>query len=171
MFFSVSATPGFGFSSWGRGVSYLCLASIALNLVLVAFLLLAKHPRGSTAVTGVMPTTEHKQGSPAEKKSWSSLSSTETNPPPTFSWAEVEAADYRQYVMNLRAVGCPEETIRDIVAADIAGHYAPRAEAIWKPQVRSYWQKQIRDQPDPVEMKELMALGENFVWRGASYQI
>lgn len=36
-----------------------------------------------------------------------------------FTWHEVESADYREYVANLRSIGCPEETIRDIIRADV----------------------------------------------------
>ena len=33
----------------------------------------------------------------------------------TFGWEAVESADYKQYIENLRSVGCPDETIRDII--------------------------------------------------------
>ncbi|HEY6168511.1 MAG TPA: hypothetical protein VI454_10765, partial [Verrucomicrobiae bacterium] len=36
-----------------------------------------------------------------------------------FNWTEVESDDYRTYIANLRDIGCPEKTIRDIVVADI----------------------------------------------------
>ena len=45
---------------------------------------------------------------------------------PTFHWTEVESADYKEYISRLRAVQCPEETIRDIIVADINKLYAPR---------------------------------------------
>src|SRR5450756_2540486 len=35
----------------------------------------------------------------------------------SFGWQMVESADYRRYIANLRAIGCPEETIRDIITA------------------------------------------------------
>src|SRR5437899_3128213 len=35
-------------------------------------------------------------------------------PAPPFDWRQVESEDYRQYVANLRALGCPEQTVRDI---------------------------------------------------------
>lgn len=42
--------------------------------------------------------------------------------PVPFRWSQlVSTNDYRIYVANLRAIGCPEPTIRDIVAGD-AGH-------------------------------------------------
>ena len=43
-----------------------------------------------------------------------------------FHWAQIEAADYRTYIGNLRGIGCPEQTIRDIIIADVHSLYAPR---------------------------------------------
>lgn len=40
------------------------------------------------------------------------------------SWQALEASDYPAYIENLRSFGCPEETIRDIIIADIAKLYA-----------------------------------------------
>ena len=36
-----------------------------------------------------------------------------------FDWNAVESDDYKKYIANLRAIGCPEETIRDIITADV----------------------------------------------------
>jgi LysM repeat protein len=36
-----------------------------------------------------------------------------------FDWSELESADYAAYIANLRAVNCPEQTIRDIIVADV----------------------------------------------------
>jgi hypothetical protein len=36
-----------------------------------------------------------------------------------FDWRIVESEDYKKYIANLRAIGCPEETIRDIIIADV----------------------------------------------------
>ncbi|MED5277555.1 MAG: hypothetical protein VYD86_00440 [Verrucomicrobiota bacterium] len=35
------------------------------------------------------------------------------------TWETVEAADYLEYIENLRNIDCPEETIRDIILADV----------------------------------------------------
>ena len=43
-----------------------------------------------------------------------------------FSWNNVESEDYKKYIANLRAIGCPEETIRDIIIADINKLFAAR---------------------------------------------
>ncbi len=46
--------------------------------------------------------------------------------PRTFTWQEVESADYAVYVENLRALGMPETTIRDIIVADVDQIYWQR---------------------------------------------
>jgi uncharacterized protein YdbL (DUF1318 family) len=55
-------------------------------------------------------------------------------------WRVVESPDYRTYIANLRAIGCPEETIRDIIITDINKLYAQKQQAI-NPYFRSnqYW--------------------------------
>jgi hypothetical protein len=49
---------------------------------------------------------------------------------PKFDWRQIESEDYRTYVKNLRAIGCPEETVRDIVSADLLQAYAERRAAV-----------------------------------------
>jgi hypothetical protein len=36
-----------------------------------------------------------------------------------FHWRQLESTNYPAYVANLRKIGCPEQTIRDIVSADV----------------------------------------------------
>ncbi len=47
-----------------------------------------------------------------------------------FDWAQLESADYHDYVANLRAIGCPEPTVRDIIIADVNELFAPRVKAL-----------------------------------------
>jgi hypothetical protein len=51
----------------------------------------------------------------------------ETEP---FNWSQMESSDYRTYIANLRRVGCPEQTIRDIITADLDGLYSPKREVL-----------------------------------------
>ncbi len=43
-----------------------------------------------------------------------------------FHWRDVESGDYRTYIANLRAIGCPENTIKDIILTDVMKLYASR---------------------------------------------
>ncbi len=76
-----------------------------------------------------------------------------------FSWQEVESRDYPTYIKNLRDIGCPEQTIRDIIVADVTAmlreKYLGRSQP-FKPNPK--WWTNKRDepdtgsQPDPIEM-------------------
>lgn len=43
-----------------------------------------------------------------------------------FNWSEIESDDYPTFIANLRRIGCPELTIRDIIVADVNQLYAQR---------------------------------------------
>src|SRR5437867_6519435 len=61
-----------------------------------------------------------------------------------FSWRSVESDDYPTYVANLRLIGCPEQTIRDIIIADVNGLFArKRAIEVVSPE-QQWW----RTSPD-----------------------
>ncbi len=61
-----------------------------------------------------------------------------------FSWREVESPDYPTYIANLRSIGCPEQTIRDIIIADVSALYArKRATEVVTPD-QQWW----RSEPD-----------------------
>jgi hypothetical protein len=58
-----------------------------------------------------------------------------------FQWRQLESEDYKSYIERLRSIGCPEQTIRDIIIADLDKLLAPRVQAIYgrRPEVK-YWQ-------------------------------
>jgi len=43
-----------------------------------------------------------------------------------FVWATVETNDYKAFVTNLRAIKCPEATVRDIIIAEMDRYFADR---------------------------------------------
>ena len=59
-----------------------------------------------------------------------------------FNWELVESSDYKQYIVNLRSVGCPEETIRDIIRADVNRLYDEKKRQVRKAAPKfEYWTK------------------------------
>ncbi len=87
-----------------------------------------------------------------------SSASSETSSSLPFHWSQIESDDYREYIANLRAVGCPESTIRDLITADLAALYAPRAQAIWARQPEPYWRPGVQKGPTPEQIKALQGL-------------
>jgi hypothetical protein len=45
-------------------------------------------------------------------------------------WRQLESEDYKDYITRLRSIGCPEQTIRDIIIADLDKLYAPRVQGL-----------------------------------------
>src|SRR2546430_9500546 len=65
-----------------------------------------------------------------------------------FRWAQIESEDYRTYIARLRSIGCPEQTIRDLIIADLDKTLAPRMQSIvprrkdlkfWQPEDEELW--------------------------------
>jgi hypothetical protein len=63
-----------------------------------------------------------------------------SNAPVLLDWRAVESEDYKKYIANLRAIGCPEKTIRDIIVADVNELYRHRFLQTFPPTNRvEYW--------------------------------
>lgn len=63
-----------------------------------------------------------------------------------FRWSQLDAKDYHVYVHNLRAIGCPEPTVRAIAAADLDSVYqliANRLEAKLSVANNASWSQQL----------------------------
>jgi LysM repeat protein len=61
-----------------------------------------------------------------------------------FYWQQIESADYPTFVSNLRLVGCPEQTIRDIIIADVNTLFARRRSTELVTPEQQWW----RSEPD-----------------------
>lgn len=58
--------------------------------------------------------------------------------PRLLSWKDIESDDYPSYVRNLRGIGCPPETVRDIIVADVNALFA-RRRAVEVPHAAQQW--------------------------------
>ncbi len=55
------------------------------------------------------------------------------------TWETVEAPDYLEYIENLRSIGCPEETIRDIILADVNKLYKTKRRELGGKKEFEFW--------------------------------
>lgn len=64
--------------------------------------------------------------------------------PEPLDWQRIESTDYRQFIANLRSIKCPEETVRDLISAELAKAFAKKfqelAPGTQRGIPRSYWQ-------------------------------
>ena len=72
-----------------------------------------------------------------------------------FDWQQLESEDYRTYIARLRSIGCPEQTIRDIVIADLEKLMAARVKAIDAPrEPPKYWKPERKELVSTTEALE-----------------
>jgi hypothetical protein len=100
-------------------------------------------------------------------------------------WQRVESEDYRTYVKNLRAIGCPEQTVRDIVSADVIQAFGSRRAGALSARYKDFqfWkvdsadaeagseldrQRETIDEEMQLTLREL--LGANYVPPPVSYE-
>ena len=152
-----------------------------LNLLLVILLISGSFQKGKHESDGGRWTPSGEPSNEVGSQPGVSVDNSEQVPEqatlPTFRWSQIESEDYSKYVKNLRSVGCPESTIRDIVEADLNQLFEPRyLEALAQVQGYDYWrdgmnslkaQEKIRDALAEVDEERLGALravlGEDYV--------
>lgn len=94
------------------------LVSLGLNLALIAaWVLRSERPGSAAPASGEVPAGQTATGS---------VRPNVVVRRQFFSWREVESPDYAVYIANLRDIGCPEQTIRDIIIADVNALYSKR---------------------------------------------
>ena len=104
--------------------------SIALNVILLALggVILQQRPlRRSAVPAGNFETHEIAAPQATPQPGPQVVSSTAPEP---FRWSHLESGDDATYIHNLRDIGCPEGTIRDILGAAIGHRYDQKREAL-----------------------------------------
>ncbi len=57
------------------------------------------------------------------------------------NWRAIESTDYKEYIARLKAIGCPWETIKDIIIADVSKLYTLKIAALQPPKKEwKFWQ-------------------------------
>jgi hypothetical protein len=107
------------------------MAMAGLNLALVGYLMYAaasgsarksSEPTVSESATDTKP-APRSQAAPA-------AGSPKRRFREAFHWQSLSSPDLKRYAANLRAVQCPEETVRDIILAEMGRQYASREQAL-----------------------------------------
>jgi LysM repeat protein len=113
----------------------LLVASAALNIVLAALLLSPERRNAPADVETNAP-------SPATDAARSKAQVVVRKQ--YFSWSELESPEYPVFISRLREIGCPEQTIRDIVIADVNQLFAHKRLAEVPEPAQEWW----RSSPD-----------------------
>jgi hypothetical protein len=114
------------------------IISIGLNMILIGAILLVLRKPAENSIT-----------QPAIRVSRVAVTQinetvTQTNflpqqSPTPFDWSQIESEDFLIYAENLRGVGCPEETVRDILTAEINDLFVRRRQDLFRPFQSQFW--------------------------------
>ncbi len=132
------------------------LALIALNVAWLAALshFLARRAEKSHSEAQIQVVTNYVRVFKSAQKAVVTNVVAATN---DFRWAQLEAEDYRDYVARLRSIGCPEQTIRDIIIADVDKLLAPKLQAAGgRTNAITYWQPVEQELWEDAEQKEAL---------------
>jgi hypothetical protein len=119
-------------------LNLVCTVSLLLNVALAGYWLKNRPDSASFPIPSQPP-----QPAAVSRASNVSPAATKTAPvvaPPSVTpWSRIESTDLPAFIARLRAVGCPERTIRDLVVPEIERLYAgpeaspPDADDFWRP--------------------------------------
>src|SRR6185369_2585347 len=117
---------------------FLLNLSLALNLLLAVVVVTLAKSRGARSAAGAAPSLTNRvvRVRPATNPPASAV----VEVPATFHWSEVESTDYRVYMKNLRAIGCPEATIRDLIIADVDDLFTGRVRRVVESVTGNFWE-------------------------------
>ena len=62
-----------------------------------------------------------------------------------FDWTRLASADFKKYRDHLLAVGCPDETMRDIITAEIDEQFLQKRRALLEELQRLFWDRLAKD--------------------------
>ena len=111
--------------------------SVALNLALAAAILLAPRKMAAPVQAAVakLAAAETKPPTPLKPHA---------TPPATLRWDQIAADDLKIYRDNLRAIGCPELTVQEIIRAVINENFGARRRGLLAPVEGQYWNLVLR---------------------------
>ena len=129
--------------------SLIILLSLATNVVLALVWFRADYvalPAGDATRTTVTAPVAGQSNAAASEADGSTAQS---------SWSDLQTDDLKEFVRRLRAVGCPEETIKDLVLAQLNRGYSIKQRAIWQNNLNpnDYW-KPYKQHFDPAEARK-----------------
>jgi hypothetical protein len=125
--------------------------SILLNFALIGWVISLRvaHPRQMTGPATTNDTTKtHAPTKQSNAPRDFPPQFVAAHRPTPFDWRQVESPDYKEYIANLRAIGCPEQTIKEIVTADVKNLFSARRTAITRSNHYEYWRA------DPLNLSE-----------------
>jgi len=139
--------------------AWLIAVSLAANAVLAGYWLQSRRSN-VPATSDALPITDEPSRSryrkPADTVDTGTPTASDANAAAT--WEDIQTKDLKDLIGRLRAVGCPEETIKDMIVAEVNRRYAVRSRELWPDrykQVNEFWRAEKRDLAEQKKNREL----------------
>ena len=128
--------------------------SLMLNLGLA--LCLIRSPTGSPpAAPGASPRLARTRGTPVVDVPAESAGTIKYDVA-HFDWSQVASSDLCAYRDHLRAIGCPEATVRDILTSVVETDYRERVRALIRPYAAQFWDTLVQFLADKKTAEEVV---------------
>lgn len=75
----------------------------------------------------------------------------------TPSWLDIQSSELKEFVAKLRAAGCPDETIKDIILAEVNRRFAARGRELWPDRYENYQFWKVEKSNDPERARKQRA--------------
>lgn len=118
------------------------LLSIALNIFLLGMACRRTEPQpGDSPERAVAPPLTESNQTPRTPSLPTNAGAISIRVTDQFHWSRMESTNFSEYIANLRSIGCPPDTIRDLIGAEIDRLFAPRLARLATEAVEhKYWQ-------------------------------
>ena len=114
---------------------HLLIVSLALNVVAGFFIFAGVQSMEELPLGQALPATDSPLGQAAAHPQQVVTNTVVKQ----MTWETVEASSYLDYIDNLRRIGCPEKTIRDIILADVNKLYKTKRRAASGQKKFEFW--------------------------------
>ena len=117
----------------------LAAVSLVINAALLALALRSGRPGAATGEDGAAAAISAAGEVLQVKTNLTRVEVTLTNEATPFRWSDVQSDDLKAFAANLRGIGCPPETVRDIIEGEVNEWFLARRRAALEPLQRGYW--------------------------------
>ena len=135
-----------------RTFVWLIAVSLTANVLLAGLWLKSSRSPATPAPSAVTAAEADGTKSDTEAESSGRIAFASNSPLPSLpaestTWQDIQSDDLKEWIRRLRAVGCPEETIQDLILAEVNRRYAARTRALWPERFeqKPFWEVQKRN--------------------------
>ena len=123
-----------------KAIRLIIILSVTINALLAGWWLKSRN-NSARDTSGLTDATTTSARTPAGMKGSSTdesaavgtapIGTAESQIGPITTWLDIQSADLKQFVRRLRDAGCPDETVKDIILAEVNRRFTARAQELW----------------------------------------